>query len=821
MRHFGLLIALAGFIGFARPSMAEDWPPAPPLQPAAETAEALALPASLAVVPGGKAEEWRCTFRFRPSGEAKHVALVGSFDTWDRQAHPMNGPSPDGEWSAQLDLPTGVYEYKFLVNDDQWFADPANTDRTPDSFGGFNSVVRLGRLARLTSSPGKLGDGQIDTAGLAHDPPASLYTQLITHDQVALRYRALSHDIQHVWLAVRGGALTEMQPASVGPLFTIWEARIPAPAEPSPRSPNVRSFEYTFVLDDGGGRVGDPHTYRYSFTDAGLFVAPAWAKDAVWYQIVLDRFRNGNPANDPPSVRPWTSEWFTPSPGEEKEGQTFYKGYVFDRFYGGDLDGLEAELGYLKELGVNALYLTPIFKAPSYHKYDVQNYIHIDDGFGTRGDYDAVVAKEDLRDPKTWQWTETDKRFLTFLKKAHEMGFKVILDGVFNHVGDRHPAFVDVQKNGKQSVYADWFDVQSWEPLHYRGWADFAHMPVLRKSRDGFVSAALKQHLFNVTRRWMDPDGDGQPGDGIDGWRLDVPNEIPSPFWEEWRRLVKQLNPDALITGEIWRRADEWLDGRHFDAVMNYEFARVAVAWVFNQKLKITASDAASRLTELQLAYPAAATYALQNLIDTHDTDRVASMALNPDREYDRQNRVQDNNPEYNNSKPDAAAYARARLVALLQLTYVGAPLIYYGDEAGMWGADDPTSRKPMLWEDLQPYEKPGENMVLKDHLAFYRQAIGLRQAHAALRDGTFQTLLTDDDADVWAFLRSDAGEHILVVLNASNSPRQVQIPWPSGRPAQWAMVFGSSGAVSADKGVLPVSVPALAGVVLHAPAGP
>ncbi len=244
------------------------------------------------------------------------------------------------------------------------------------------------------------------------------------------------------------------------------------------------------------------------------------------------------------------------------------------------------------------------------------------------------------------------------------------------------------------------------------------------------------------------------------------------------------------------------------------------MAWIFDRETKITASAAAARLAELQLAYPAAATYILQNLVDSHDTDRMASMSLNPDREYDRQDRVQDADPDYNNSKPPPEAYARARLAAFLQMTYIGTPLIYYGDEAGMWGADDPSNRKPMLWKDLEPYEKPEENFVMQDQLAFYKRAIALRNAHSALRTGSFTSLLTDDAADVWAFLRSDEHEHVLVVLNASGSPREVRVPLPSGVPQAWKTVFGDGGEVAATDRQLTVSVPAIGGVALQAGVG-
>ncbi len=812
---FVLALSLALPALDANAAKRDNWPPAPPLA-ATLTAEDIApLPPSISAEPLGKGR-FRCVVRFRPGGQAEKVALVGSFNNWDRDANTMAGPNDQGVWTAELVLDTGVYQYKFLVNNEDWYADPANVERVPDGYGQHNSLLRLGRLAQMQASPAKVGDNEIDTIGLAHQPPLPLYIQALGDNQVSVRYRTLAHDVMHVWLALADGATHKMELVSEGPLFAYWKTDVAVPGE-GDGGPPMRGFEYTFVLDDGE-RVCDPYTYHYTLTADDDFDAPDWARDAVWYQILPDRFRNGSTENDPPRVRAWTSEWFSPAEWEGKDGQTFYQHFVFERHYGGDLAGIEEKLPYLKQLGVNALYLTPIFKAPSYHKYDVQNYIHVDDHFGVDGDYQQVVQQEDLLDPATWQWTASDERFLAFIRKAHTMGFRVILDAVFNHVGADHPAFEDVLKNGKQSRYADWFAITSWEPFAYQGWQGFAHMPVFRKDRDGFASAAVKAHLFAVTRRWMDPNQDGDPSDGIDGWRLDVPHDIPRPFWAEWRRLVKHINEDAFITGEVWQRADRWLDGGHFDAVMNYQFAITAVQWIFDQKHKISASAAAGHLAELRLAYPAEATYVVQNLINSHDTDRIASMAQNPDRQYDRQNRVQDHNPDYDNSKPSPEAYARARLAALLQMTYIGAPLIYYGDEVGMWGADDPSNRKPMLWEDLEPYAEPEKNHVMDDHLAYYRQVIGLRNEHPALRRGTFTQLLADDEADVIAFLRTADAEHVLVALNASGQPQTVRIPLPEGAGTHWTGLFGVKGRQDAVDGKLELTVPALGGVVLHAP---
>jgi len=790
---------------------AEDtWPPAPLLKAKADDAVG-ELPPSVTAerISAGR---WLCTFRFRPPDGAKRVTLAGTFNGWNRDAHPLVADKQKGDWLARVELSAGVHLYKFVVNGNQWQADSRNPDSVDDGHSGQNSVLRLGRLARLDESSARVGDGQIEALALEHRPERPLYFQRLAGDRALFRLRTLAHDVDRVWIVIADHGKTELVAINGDKRFALWEgiARVP--------SSSASKLKYTFILSDGSLQGSGPDTFGVPVSAEVVFNTPEWAKHAIWYQIFPDRFRNGQTSNDPSPVLPWTMDWFSKAPWEGKDGETFYQHFVFWRFYGGDIDGLEEKLGYLKDLGVNAIYLNPVFKAWSNHKYDATSYLHIDDHFGTKGDYEAAAAKEDLLDPATWTWTESDKRFLRFLKTAHGMGFKVIIDGVFNHVGRRHAAFQDVQRNGQASPYADWFNVTSWEPFEYSGWGGYGELPEFRKSPVGLASESAKQHIFNVTRRWMDPDGDGDPSDGIDGWRLDVPNEIPAPFWVEWRTLVKSINPDAYITGEIWDRADLWLDGKHFDAVMNYEFSRAAVAWAFDRKHKISPSEFDQRLRDLRLAYPLEATLVLQNLMGSHDTDRAASMAHNPDRAYDHANRLQDNGPNYSNAKPAPDEYARVRLTALLQMTYVGAPMVYYGDEVGMWGADDPTNRKPMLWKDLQPYEKPEENFVMEDHLDWYKRVIALRNAHPALRTGAFRTLLADDQADVWAFLRCNEDEQLIVALNASTEAREVAVPLPLSAPSTWTGVFGTDKQFGKLKGCLMIHVPALGGVVLHTP---
>ena len=535
------------------------------------------------------------------------------------------------------------------------------------------------------------------------------------------------------------------------------------------------------------------------------FRTPDWARDAVWYQIMLDRFDNGDAMNDPPNTRPWTSAWRAMSPWESEGGQTFWEWAVFGRQYGGDLEGLRRRIPYLKALGVNAIYLNPVFEAPSPHKYDATNYVHIDDNFGTKGDAAMSAANEDLRDPSSWGLNQSDRLFLEVVKELKSNGIRVIVDGVFNHVGETHVAFVDVRARGKESPYADWFEIESFEPFKYRGWAGFGQLPEFAKSSTGFKSDAVRDHVFAVTRRWMDPNGDGDPSDGVDGWRLDVPNDVPIEFWREWRAVVKKTNPDAYIVGEIWKRADKWLDGKSFDAVMNYPFADAVVQWVSGE---IKPSELDRRLQAVRLAYPEQSTVVLQNLLASHDTDRLASMIMNPGRGYDRANSERPGSA-YNGAKPTDEAYRRALLAVAAQMTYVGAPMIWYGDEVGMWGSDDPFCRKPMLWADLPPNDDP-EERIREGHLGAYRALIALRNGSPALRRGAFKTLVADDARNLWVFERTLGDERVIVALNGSRDAQ----PMPDVG-ARGETLFVSGGGVEVNgEGVS--TVPGLGARVLR-----
>ena len=508
------------------------------------------------------------------------------------------------------------------------------------------------------------------------------------------------------------------------------------------------------------------------------FATPDWAKNVVWYQIFPERFRNGTPLNDPPRTLPWRWDWYKFAAWETpNEARNFSRAWGGRRF-GGDLQGLIEKLPYFHQLGVTALYLNPAFESSSNHGYDTVDYRHISEFFGMKGDYPKLAGKETL-DPATWQWTVSDKLFLDFIKKAHAQGLKVIIDGVFNHMGRNSFALQDVLSNGVKSVYADWFEVSDWgPPVKYKSWDGGGSMPIFRKdSAKGYASATAKKYIFDITRRWMDPNGDGDPSDGVDGWRLDVAQDVPKPFWVDWRKHVKRINPNAYITGEIWDMASQYLQGDEWDAVMNYPFVFRATHFFIDQKRKITASEFERQLRELLASYPMSVDLVMQNLYDSHDTDRLVNMIANPDRDYDRCNKPHEDCP-YDGSKPKADAYRVMKLMATFQMTFLGAPMIYYGDEAGMFGADDPTDRKPMLWKDLQPYDNP-QDAVMDDVWSHYARVVAIRNSYPALRTGLYRAVLTDDANDIFAFIRMLGKDVVAVVINNSAKDRLVEVTSP------------------------------------------
>lgn len=526
------------------------------------------------------------------------------------------------------------------------------------------------------------------------------------------------------------------------------------------------------------------------------FRAPEWARDAIWYQIFPERFRNGLKRNDPKladitdqkingwRVTPWGMDWYALDRWEQPYND-FWK-TVYLRRYGGDLIGIREKLDYLQDLGVNAVYLNPIFWAPSLHKYDASCLHHVDPTLGPdrAGDLKKIERANETEDPAFWIWTEADLYFLEFLADAHARGIRVILDGVFNHAGRRFFAFQDLLKNGRRSRYADWFKIERWNndgSFEYKGWFGHKSLPEFAQTKNN-LAPPVRKYIFDITTRWMDPNGDGDPSDGIDGWRLDVAFCVPMGFWRAWRRHVKRINPEAYLTAEIVGRADNYLKGDTFDAVMNYMWLYPTINFFAPHSIGYPASRLRRRLNALRRAYPREALPVLQNLLDSHDVGRAVSMLENirePIEEfgaYFEYSRIK-HRPEFVTTKPGGAAWQSLRQAILFQMCYEGAPMLYYGTEAGMWGANDPCDRQPMLWDDILYDDERHTIRGLArrrtrapDHelREFVKRAIELRRTHAALRRGALRWIGTEHERVV-AFERTLDGERIRAYFNASD----------------------------------------------------
>lgn len=507
-------------------------------------------------------------------------------------------------------------------------------------------------------------------------------------------------------------------------------------------------FRYMFLLDDGKERLWYNefgfHSYRptgyhsgyfhypYS-TEADLFTVPDWVHDAVVYQIFPDRFYNGDLTNDPQDVRKW---------GELPKGQMEY--------FGGDLAGIIAKLPYLTDLGINTIYLTPIFEAVTNHKYDTTDYFKIDPRFGD------------------------DETFRKLVQECHKRGMRVILDAVFNHCGYYLAQFQDVVEKGEQSPYRDWFYIRNFpvttEPVSYEAFADDVwRMPKLRTA-----NPEVKEFLLQVAEYWI------REFD-IDGWRLDVANEIDHVFWREFRQRVKALKPDAYIIGEIWHHSAAYLQGDQFDAVMNYHFRDAILCFFGERSLGVDEFD--GRLTQNRVTYKKTAVEAAWNLLGSHDTARIL-----------------------HNLKKNKQVL---KLIYSFQMTYLGLPYIYAGDEIGMEGADDPDNRRCMIWDEAE------QDQALLQHV---RRLIAIRHEYEPLRRGEYRTVYTDETTGLFVFERFTAEERVLVIINNGLKAEELEIDrnfveFNPGLPVL-DLLQGKEIVQSAD-GMLRITVPSIDAVIL------
>lgn len=756
--------------------------------------------ASLLLVPGN----WT-RFTYSPPNERvfhSTVHLIGDFNGWAMPGEDgaiEMASRADGRFVTILDLPEGSHRYAFVLDGRDVVADVTNGERS--RFRGADvSVLSVGRTA---ADFGEVQPGMINAEAIMHDRRMTRDFQVVSPGLglVDVSVRTLAGDadganVQFERLEADGQvrrAMVPLRKEGTEAGFDRWGARI---------TTGLAEFKYAFEFADGRyAHITPDFTAKLGGDPLQI---PDWAKGAVWYQIFPERFRNGNPLNDPkgPDVYPipWTAHWYKPTEEEFAAHRNRYKipegapltpptpydnlfHVVWDRRYGGDLQGVVEKLDDLADLGVTAIYFNPVFEAQSMHKYDATDYRHIDDNFGTPAESGAVpdvfeAPASNFVDPTTWQWTAADRYFLdVLLPEAHKRGIRVIIDGVFNHTGRPFPAFQDIVEHGSESVYAEWFFVEFDENGELDSWTAWdgpsGWLPKFRQRADRSLVKPVEQHLMDITSRWMDPNGDGDPSDGIDGWRLDVPLDVGLPFWERWRRHVKSINPDAVIIAEIWDEADDVLRGRHFDTHMNYPFARAVLDWLTGDR-GVTSEILGARL-DATFGDAPQTNLIHQNLFSSHDSDRYVSKLFNPGRsEYDAENRIQDggDNLRYKETKPPADIYALSIVGVAIQAMYQGAPMVYYGDEVGMWGADDPSDRKPYPWPDLGPNLNPDDNIVpgIRDA---YRAWFRLRQdpeLGPVLRYGDVRHIETGNP-DVFAFVRSLNDLDVYFVANRGKAP--------------------------------------------------
>ena len=473
----------------------------------------------------------------------------------------------------------------------------------------------------------------------------------------------------------------------------------------------VFNFTEAGLLNEADENTFTEYFYQYPYiNEKDRHIVPEWVKDAACYQIFPDRFSNGNSSLDPKNVKPWETK---PTPWN---------------FMGGDLIGITEKLDYIKGLGINVIYMTPFFKSNSNHKYDIIDYCEIDPHFGTKDDFKNLV------------------------NKAHSMGMKVVLDAVFNHSALEFFAFQDVIKYEEKSKYKEWFFINKFpinldkimkasknskkddwyivkneNILTYECFGYYPGMPKLNTA-----NPETKKYLLNVGRYWIEEFD-------IDGWRLDVSNEVDHSFWRDFRETIKSTKKECLIIGEIWDNGEPWLRGDQFDGVMNYGLTNAVKDLI--AYTTIDAETFRKRINQLLMRCTDTANQAMLNLLDSHDTERILN----------------------------SVDKSRDKLIMALGIvfTFPGIPMIYYGTEIGMTGANDPGCRKCMPWN-----EKKWNKTILKS----VKRLIEIYRTQKALQTGNFRWE-KQNNSNIVAYSRNLKKDSILVLFNNSSQTEELTLP--------------------------------------------
>ena len=601
------------------------------------------------------------------------------------------------------------------------------------------------------------------------------------YGQVTIRFRTAKNNVDYVFLIVHSDRFLMDKVESIGS-FDYYEYELQLENE---------TVLYYFEVVVGNvkcrydmrGAV-DQVDMNFFFQIRPGFSTPKWAKGAVFYQIYVDRFFNGDPENDV-----LTNEYqYIGDKSVRVEDWSKYPAAMGVReFYGGDLAGVLQKMDYLAELGIDAIYFNPLFVSPSNHKYDIQDYDYIDPHFGRIVDERGELLRDDQtenREASRYINRVTNKAnleasnelFIKVVEEAHKRGIRVILDGVFNHCGsfnkwlDRERIYEEVEgyEKGayvsKDSPYCDFFhffNPDAW-PYNgsYDGWWGHDTLPKLNYE----ASRRLCDYVFGIAAKWVSPPYN------VDGWRLDVAADLGhSPefnhsFWKEFRRVVKQANPNAIIIAEHYGDPSSWLQGDEWDTVMNYDAFMEPVTWFltgmqkhsddFRQDMLGNADSFFGAMDWNSTKLPAPSLFIAMNELSNHDHSRFLT------RTNHVVGRVADKGPEAANEGVNTAVMREA---VLIQMTWPGAPTIYYGDEAGVCGFTDPDNRRTYPWghED-------------KELIAFHRDVIRMHKENEEFISGSLRMLYKD--YNVIAYGRfTDTGQS-LVIINNNDFEKEIEI---------------------------------------------
>lgn len=606
--------------------------------------------------------------------------------------------------------------------------------------------------------------------------------------QAHLKFRTGRNNVEYVAVIVDEQAY-EMTKSISDPLFDYYECTLACPASGMNYFFHIQSGRIRLYYNKRG--VMDEIQNYYNYKLLPEFKTPDWAKGAVFYQIFVDRFRNGDPSND---VMDREYAYIHVQAEAVADWNSMPKPMDVARFYGGDLQGVLDKLDYLKDLGIDAIYLNPIFVSPSNHKYDIQDYDYVDPHYGkimndggqtlAPGNVDNSQAARYITRVTNKQNLEASNAFfIKLVEEIHRRGMKVILDGVFNHCGsfnkwmdreriyEHQAAYADGAYISRHSPYHSFFkfnEQTNWPyNSHYDGWWGHDTLPKLNYEE----SAELESYILKIAEKWVSPPFNA------DGWRLDVAadlghsSEYNHKFWGRFRKAVKKANPNAIIMAEHYGDPAVWLQGDEWDTVMNYDAFMEPVTWFltgvekhsdeYREDLLGNPETFFSAMSHHMSRFHSESLYVAMNELSNHDHSRFLT------RTNHQVGRLASVGAA---SASEGVDKALMRCGVVIQMTWPGAPTVYYGDEAGLCGWTDPDSRRAYPWGQ--------EDQEL---IAFHKEIIRLHKAYEALKTGSLMFLCGQPNLIVYG--RFNQNERLFVVVNNHpDQPKEVVIPvWRIG----------------------------------------